>query len=269
MERLLQIVIAMSGLVISGMLGWLGLQAEETRSQQELQQTYASQTALFAQVMEMAIERCDATLLPLGNDVKNELVGLVDDINTIRTRLAGGAELVETDWQGHYDTMTGIVTECGVEAAEAPEQAEGESEAVADVRDDAVGSPIRPSPRAPAAETPAAPSKSYKGGRTWHAVLASYRVGGEESYAVERFEKLKRQIAKSGASADLKLYRTSISNHYAVALTPRDGSAEAARALVARARTEGWSTDAFAQSENTWISCSDPVGSQAALKSCG
>ena len=108
--------------------------------------------------------------------------------------------------------------------------------------------------------------------QTHHALLASYRVGAEEEFAVYQVAKLERQLANltTGADYAIRVYKTRNSNHYAVVLeevgVTRD--AEQALALVNFARENGLADDAFAQDENSWTLCND-ASTEAGLRACG
>ncbi|MEM7765987.1 MAG: hypothetical protein AAF253_00695 [Pseudomonadota bacterium] len=106
--------------------------------------------------------------------------------------------------------------------------------------------------------------------RRYHAVLASYDVDADEKVVLDRVDLLRRQIEKSGArQLSARVYRTQISNHYAVVVEQEgQSSSKIASSLVERAKTQGWAYDAFMQAENTWTACGTPE-TVAAVRACG
>ena len=113
-----------------------------------------------------------------------------------------------------------------------------------------------------------APSKEIA--RRWFAVLASYKVGEEEKFVVEDVARFNKML-KEGGSTSLKVgvYRTKLSNHYAIVLTPADGDADrtSARTLAGRARELGLSPDSFVQEDRDWTAC-QAVATVEQVQSC-
>ena len=109
-----------------------------------------------------------------------------------------------------------------------------------------------------AQEQKAAKLPSVKGG-DYFAILASYKVGSEESYARDRSALIKSQINAKGLDVDFRIYRTQQSNHYALVFASKDGSQRSARDLMVVARENGISPDSFVQRDRNWVECPDPI----------
>ncbi|MEL6258269.1 MAG: hypothetical protein AAFQ67_04335 [Pseudomonadota bacterium] len=315
MGRWLQIVIAMTGLFISGLLGWLGWQAEQARNQQETLQTYTAQTALFAEVVGQSLARCDNATILVAQDAAIALNNLEIDF-LVDERMAGRGVLQKLQffnndamrsrfrraiandpdyipkWLDRYSeiegTLKGCVAEDGGEDAanEAPAADLSDAESPRGSESTSTPPPPPPAPSKNAIQK----SDTYAVRETqtsekaveqgvvvnsdryrWQAVLASYKIGTEERFAVERFQLLQKQTAGAlPPGVELKIYRTQISKHYALTLFAADDpySSGTARELVSDARANRWSPDSFLQRERTWIDCSNSAGSIASLGSC-
>ncbi len=285
MNRFLQALIAVSGLLITGLLGFQTLDSNvRTEANERLQAKYAF-LSLFSQQIGTAMSECDSTPLAI---IETALEQLSKELpNETEFRQA---------YQDRNRDVGQYVTDCLANGGKAG----GAAIPVASREPDAAVPPGTPS--APVTTTPGAddsvqpsapaptvvgnldlrakenavqqggPPPTASGGAAkagaWYAVLASYKVGSEDKYVPDDIAKFRQAIASAGdPSLKLEVYRTSVSNHFAIVLTPPTGTEDDARRLVSLARKRGWSPDAFAQAENRWMVCADP-STLAALQSC-
>jgi hypothetical protein len=287
MNRFFQALIALSGLLITGLLGYQT--ATNTERQTELAQAQSryALVALFSEQIDAAFSRCDLDPLLIATDAANELTeehGLpqyLDYLAAARSKL---------------DEETGV---CGDLSSEPADQwAENEptppppGRAGASTTSTPPAPPIqRPDPSAsppPAPSEPApqqqqvqlevnpvrnlelrqqeglmkqAPMEQASGRATqkWYAVLASYKAGLEEGYLPEDLGRMREALAKNGVGdATLEVFRTSVSDYYVIVLSSDGRDREAARNLAAAARSLGLSKEAFVQDDRNWTRCDQP-----------
>ena len=84
----------------------------------------------------------------------------------------------------------------------------------------------------------------------WFAVLASYG-GTQLSLARQRAQELQETINKANFDHKIEIYKTKISNNFAITLDGPMTKSEAIK-LAALARSNGWTKDAFAQVDREW-----------------
>lgn len=122
------------------------------------------------------------------------------------------------------------------------------------------------------------PTRAELADRAFYTVLASYAVTEDSTYDSEQgianhFRDLRARI---GSQARLEIFRTEISNHFAIVISADQPTRESARALLVAARSQGWSSDAFVQESRQWRQCRTPdantpvtvVALNAALRAC-
>jgi hypothetical protein len=284
MNRFLQALIAVSGLLITGLLGFQTLDSNRrTEANERLQAKYAF-LSLFSQQIGTAMSECDSTPLAI---IETALEQLSKELpNETEFRQA---------YQDRNRDVGQYVTDCLANGGKAGGAAIPvvSSEPGAAVPPGAPSAPFNTMPGAGDSAQPTAPAPTVVGNLelrakenavqqvappaasgapakagAWYAVLASYKVGSEDKYVPDDVAKFRKAIASAGdPSLKLEVYRTSVSNHFAIVLTPSTGTQDDARRLVSLARKRGWSPDAFAQVENRWTVCADP-NTLTALQSC-
>jgi hypothetical protein len=250
MSRLLQVVIAVVGLVLTFVLQQASNRNSEVQNAQGLVQLYTQEVA-------SALQTCNLPMLQVAQDHAIEL-------NRLRTI---GVLPGNTDFEAHVvlvgDTMTSCVAAGGAQAgtpetttmaAEAPAPAPIDSNLVAQSRNLELRGVERQM-----AQSSAPAAADGASGRSY-AVLASYPVSDDATYDAQTgLAAHYNQLASAVASQNMhvEVYRTSISNHFAIVI-PADSEA-AANDIVSRARREGWSPDAFVQMERRWVRCQTPT----------
>jgi hypothetical protein len=260
MSRLLQVVLAIVGLVLTAVLQNASNRNAEVQNAQGL-------VELYTQEISAALQTCNPSLLYVAQDHAVEL-----DLLRDRGILRG-----ETDFTDHVkavrDTMACVAAGAAQTGGE-PTTVAGASSPAADA------APVAPEliaqsrnlelrgmerqveASASVSDVARAEVERSAAGERSFAVLASYAVSDpatfdESSGAAAHFAQL--VAAAGGSGLDVQLYRTSVSNHFAIVI-PAD-SPDAARDLVTRARTNGWAPDAFAQVERNWVRCPEPITS--------
>lgn len=271
MSRLLQVIIAIAGLAITIMLHL----AAERNQESQARQTYVAQ---FTQTLAHAIATCNPTMIGLAIEAAAE----VDEINGDSTYVDRVAEV-----QGTCGNP--VVAQQIAEAAPAPAPAPDTAAPPppASTSTGASSAPItRPTARDVAANESTAVAlppaqqiqvatrnlelqrdeilpRNQRNAETggYYAVLASYSPRDRITFDAGRglaahYNTLLE--ATQGDNVTLRVFRTSISNHFAIVLEPQGGTQEAARELMSRARSEGWAPDAFVQQERGWVACENP-----------
>jgi hypothetical protein len=280
MSRLLQVIIAIAGLAITIMLHLAAERSQEAQSRQ----TYVAQ---FTQTLAHAIATCNSTMIGLAIEAATE----IDAINGDQT---------------YFDRVTEVQSTCGnpevqqqiAETAPAPTatlapqdlraeapptisrgaaQSRAPRTAESGRRDGSVLAMEPPAQLQVATRNlelqreeivPRSIRNAASGG--YYAVLASYGVRDQSSYDAERGASAHYNTlvdATRAAGINVRVFRTSVSDHFAIVLEPEGLTQENARALMARARREGWSPDAFVQQERGWVACDNP-GTIEGLRAC-
>jgi hypothetical protein len=294
MNRFFQALIALSGLVITGLLGYQT--ATNTERQTNLADAENKYTliALFSDQFYAALDRCDPDLMRIAVDAANELSEVHGEDQYLEYTATSGSKLEacnvtpiedqpdSTDQpnQGPGPGIPSVPPNISTQPSpapapapaprqqpspEAPPQQQQQQQAVVDIN--------------PARNLELRQEEGYlkkgavRGGQAasegrWYAVLASYKPGEEESYAVADVQKFRKVIAESKTPGlDVQVFRTSLSDHYAIVLASADGSRESARDLAATARSLGLSNDSFVQDDRNWTRC-DQTDSVAGLSAC-
>jgi hypothetical protein len=270
MNRFLQTLLALSGMIISGLLGYQTLDSQAQQQEQE-------EIALFTQQLNFAMSQCDPSLLMLPADIAERLEDDLyrDYLTVVSDKLkeceTGGAVAVAP--APAAPIPTDIETPASEEAAPSPSIVRAPitrgDTAIDDKKIVASRAPIRPFQQASRnidlrmseglqRSVQAAPGE-------WHAVLASYRAASEANVALEHFAELQKRVAGNDPAPQLAIYRTAQSDHYAIVIVP-GATRERANNWVERARKEGWARDAFAQDNRNWKKCEDPLATR--LRGC-
>lgn len=293
MNRFLQALIAISGVVISGLLGYQSLESGRRQQEATMIAVIADQIATLAQTCNLKgtslslNAKLIETLSEPSRTTYSELnQQAIDDCTLERTPSTGaaGAAIVQQQQQQQQqaqpqqpqqqaqnapplDIVRPRVSPRSIDVAPAPapapaqEQVQQVQQQMANARGNFVlrGKEIEIG------------GKAAKGGGDgpWYAVLSSY-VDGEEKYVADDVAKFSKRIADlAGAPAfKLEVYRTKISRTYAVVLRPEDGRREGARDLAAKARELGLASDAFVQEDRGWILCGAATSAEQ-VKACG
>jgi hypothetical protein len=271
MNRFMQTLLALSGLIISGLLGYQTVDSQRQQAEQE-------KVALFTQQVNFAMTVCDEKLLTLPADILPEMEAnkLYEEyLITATQRIEAckmGETIVAVAPSPSPAPTPSTPTSPGVTAPE-------KSPTIVPPRD--VSSPKEETKdtgagRAPPRLDPKILSQSRNielrtseglrsikvapAGATWHAVLASYRPE-EAKAAYEHYRELTAIVQKKTSEkkddTTVAIYRTRISNHLAIVVDP-GGTREQAQSWVDMARREGWSRDAFVQDNRKWTKCDDP-----------
>lgn len=265
MSRLLQVVLAIVGLVLTAVLQNASNRNAEVQNAQGL-------VELYTQEISAALQTCNPSLLYVAQDHAVEL-----DLLRDRGVLRG-----QTDFTDHVSEVRDTMACVAAGAA----QTGGEPTTVAGMSSPAAeAAPVAPELVAQSrnlelrgmerqAENSLAGSVSTERARTdsresrSFAVLASYAVSDPSTFdanagAAAHYTQL---AAAAGAEGlQVQVYRTSISNHFAIVI-PADTEG-AARDLVSQARRMGWAPDAFVQVERNWVQCPTPQTAEG-LRAC-
>lgn len=280
MSRLLQVIIAIAGLAITIMLHL----AAERNQEAQARQTYVAQ---FTQTLAHAIATCNPTMISLAIEAATE----IDEINGDSTYANRVAEVQGT-------CGNAVVAQQMAEGAPMTEQVEAEPPSSAPSTGSSSPPPAvtRPTARDVASNegatlalppqqqlevatrnlelqreeiVPRRARSAESGG--YYAVLASYSTRDPVTFnegrgAPAHYNALVQATSNDGVT--VRVYRTNVSNHYAIVLVPDPATEEAARELMTRARREGWSTDAFVQQDRGWVACENPSTVEG-LRACG
>jgi hypothetical protein len=273
-------LIALSGLAITGLLTWQGVENDK-------RQTRLALLALFSDQVNFAIQTCDPDPLYVASDALSQMLATGGD---------AGQMDQNTRYQDYFSQVTARIDKCrSVEEAVAAGQATPQQEAQAEgeQRSTMATREWRLSPRmergtgdttlaaptiAPLAEKRVTVAQNLDlrlqegiissrlgAGVRFYAVLASYKVG-EEKVAAEHVVEYMRMM--SGENVRLEVFRTQRSNYYAIVLTPENFDRDKARELTSLARKRGWSPDSFIQGGSDWVQCTDPTTAEGLAK-CG
>lgn len=289
MSRFLQVVLALVGLLISGVMGLVSQRSESLQSRHAL-------LALFGQSISVARTTCDLDMTFVAEDA----LARIEELENTRWTVTSSERAQNLDSLEKYrdnlglvrNTITGgcVAAPAAVAATNSITQA-APGDAPAIDADDAVRSLSGAEPPRPAAQEQAQDlalrslasqsenlalrsaltASPQRGNGKFFVVLASYAIGDESTYdsnvgAVAHYTQL--VSATRSANVPVQVFRTRISRHFAIALGPTEGmTRDAARELVGRARSEGWAQDAFVQEERGWTHCDNP-GSNESLRAC-
>lgn len=276
MSRLLQVLIAVVGLSLTTVLG---LASERN---QDLQAKHAL-LSLFSNSLSVARETCDPDMVLFAQNALDDLKYVNE--NRLLNRVAGRDADFDARvavYQERLDNINDTVTsgsctsgalaaapvvgaQPGILAAPAPRARAAE--------------PLAPAESAPIAQELVAQSQNLdlrraldegtrrSGGAAastsgrYYAVVASYSVDSRNTYderlgVSEHYNQIRAAV---GDTAEVQVFRTQVSNHFAIVLVPDGFTRENARDLVARARRDNLAADAFVQQERNWTRCANPA----------
>lgn len=284
MNRFLQALIAISGLAISGLLGYQSLESDRRQEEATLV------SLISAQLNTLAVS-CNSTSidlaafaiseLPDGKSVKfQELLDRA--VDECGPRLEAAADQAEANAPGQATSPTAVpnvppmaqtapaITDRGVALSPSrePPQVLAQSRVQAQVIAPEIAQTSVRNLELKSRELSRKIAVVPEADRKWYAVLASYKVGTEEKYVVEDVAKFAARLKQAGVTnITPEVYRTSVSDLYVVVLASPDGGRDEARALVARAREMGLSVDAFVQEDRNWTQCAG-TGSVSEVAAC-
>lgn len=284
MSRLLQVVIALVGLAITGVLGLASERNEALQSRHTL-------IGLFTQTVSTARTSCDRDLAQMAEltlERLNQLEARPRLMLTEEERLDHASTQIAIE--RYQDIMAGVKGTIDAGCTEnapqsASEQVQQPTDAApVDAPDPTILSqaPLTANVelrRAEQIQLPEAAEVAVNQGRIsdaaridpgsiraqitageYYAVLASYAVGDPVTYDARRGVVADYRRIRAAAQADginVQVFQTQ-SEHFAIVLTPENRSRDAARRLVSVARTRGWSRDAFVQGARGWTACPEP-----------
>jgi hypothetical protein len=295
MSRLLQVVIALVGLAITGVLGLASERSEGLQARHTL-------IGLFTETVATARTTCDADLAEMAQFALEQLQQLETSKRLLLTAEdRADRENTQALLSKYQDIMAGVkgTIDSGACAGTAIASVEPASSSL-DNLGAGGGASAQPSPappilsqapaqtnmefrraeriqlpevlerarqqrRAPAQgeaqDTSPAPGATTTAEGGYYAVLASYAVGDPATYDSQRgvvsdYRRLSAAARAEGAT--VQVFRAAQSDHFAIVLVPQGLSRDGARELVAMARTRGWSRDAFVQDANQWVACAEP-----------
>lgn len=267
MSRLLQVIIALAGLAVSIMLGVASDRAQRAESRQAM-------LGFYTNLANDAAASCNPAYAAMAENMLTSLAESTPDeekaafaayidyqierLGTIQSGSCGPGSTVLAQAPGDAG---GGLAQAPVDQAPAPSASAPQMEHAtanielrqAEIIQSRAGEFMQN--RAQRAEAEEA--------QRYFAVLASYNVDDPETYnsgdgVVADYQSLlQRTQGVDGFS--LKVLRTSASNHFAIVLEPNGATREGARDLVAAARANGWSADAFVQAGTSWVECAEPT----------
>jgi hypothetical protein len=272
MNRFFQAIIALSGLAITMLLGLQSIDAQNRATENERLQARYAFMELFSEQTALALQGCKGAPLvflrvahsnlpakiPEDRDFKDQIEAQLKTVED-EVDICGQSEVLPPVQQAPQPQPGGPATPPPAVQQSAPEVATTSNNTSLRAEETAIkggaGSTNAPAPGpAPAAR--------------WYAVLASYKPGAEDKYALQDYVNFEKAIAAYGSiPGRLEVYRTSISNHYAIVLTPPGGDKGGALKLAALARNQKWAADAFVQDDRNWTPCPNP-GTAESLAAC-
>ncbi len=275
MSRLLQVVIALVGLAITGLLGVSAERSENLQAKHAL-------LALFSDSLAVARSTCDVDMTFVAQDALNRLERLETSSLAITPRDNEERRQNLESVAGYKDNLAAvqstITAACAANLAapapiaQAPAPQTQSGGRVLAQAPDVAASVAAPAPTIANLELRQAESKQetvqdLPRARGYYAVLASYAVDDAKTY--DRDLGVSRHYARllaatRGAEGTLRLYRTRQSNHFAIVLATERPTRDAARNLVTIARANGWASDAFLQVDRDWQQCENPQNVRSA-----
>lgn len=266
MSRLLQVIIALAGLAVSIMLGVASDRAQRSQSRQAM-------LGFYTNLANDAAASCNPAYAAMA---ENMLTSLAE--STPAEERAAFADYIDYQIERLGTIQSGNCGSGSTAVAQAPgsgQQGQLEDQLGAQTN-------VAPPSNAPQMEHAAANNELRQAeiiqsragdlaqnraeilqAQRYFAVLASYNVDDSETYnPTEGLVADYRSLAQSTqgvAGVTLKVFRTAASNHFAIVLEPEGATREGARDLVAAARTNGWSADAFVQAGTSWVECAEPT----------
>jgi hypothetical protein len=274
MNRFFQAMIALSGLAITMLLGLQSVEAQNRATENERLQARYAFMALFSEQTSLALQECKATPLVFLQIAHSNLPGATDSDRSFKAEFAEQLKTAEDEvsvCSSSSESEPPIQQEAPQPGAGGPAPAPVQQVAP-DVATISANTSLRAeesSAKAAArADSPPASDDAPSAAVRWYAVLASYKPGAEDKYALQDYANFQKAIATyGGVPGKLEVYRTSISDHYAIVLTPSGGDKGGALKLAALARNQKWAADAFVQDDRNWTPCPDP-GTPEGLAAC-
>jgi hypothetical protein len=297
MSRLLQVVIALVGLAITGVLGLASERSESLQIRHSL-------IGLFTETVSSARTNCDQGLASMAVGALQQL----ESLEANRFVLTPGdredrakIQALLANYQDYMAEVQGTIVSGGCRAGAvalastststgsgAGPAATGQpaSSVLAQIRPEAnaairqyeqqvqmqAQAPAEPAAAADDRGASPAPADIEIGERAraqlrvpveaYYTVLASYPVGDDATYDPDRgvvanYQRLRRSAAEE--NLNVAVFQTGSSNHYAIVLVGQAaGSRSDARRNVVTARTRGWSSGALVQPARDWSQCPQP-----------
>jgi hypothetical protein len=273
MSRLLQVIIALAGLAVSIMLGAESQRAQRAESRQ-------ASLGFYTDLVREAETKCQPALATIAEGVLRHLQDTTpeDERRAFDPYVDYQIELLGTIQSGTCGGTT-ILTQAPALGGEDDVATRGAGPAPAPLDMPAAAAPVIQREHAMAniemrqienstslaeelRQTTRTARDQLEQSQRYYAVLASYGVDDALTYdardgVVADYQSLLQHTQAAGVR--LKVFRTSASNHFAIVLEPENGARDGARDLVAVARANGWSTDAFVQAGASWIECAEPT----------
>jgi hypothetical protein len=274
MSRLLQVVIALIGLALTTVLGMASERSQNMQARHAL-------LTLFSESVSVARSSCDGDMTWVAEDALTRLKDLENSrfIISAEERAERDRNLASIETYGdNLVTIRGTIAgpACGHPAPEpvlqtTPTTTPGGTAMPAPSVERAVLSEAPSANLAlrtaeAAAPVASSPADARAGGRAeaarggYYVVVASYDTSAASTFTergVSRdYSRIRNAIADSNVT--VQVFRTSISNHYAITLSRGALTRENARELASLARSTLGSSDAFIQQERTWILCPAP-----------
>lgn len=285
MSRLLQVIIALVGLAITGVLGLSSERSESLQARHTL-------IGLFTETVATARTTCDGDLAEMAQFALSQLEALEAKPRLFLTPEdradRDSTQALLAEYQDIMARVKGTIDSGSCRATVTP-TAPTDNIATADPAPTAppVAAPAAPAPATAAANVelrraerlrlpsdillrPGAPTRDA--GRSeeaaapaqadgYYAVLASYPIDQDYTYdstrgVVAHFRRLQAVARQSGET--VQVFQTHSSNHFAIVLVPEGRTRDNARSLVAMARARGWSREAFVQAASDWTACAQP-----------
>lgn len=268
MSRLLQVIIALAGLAVSIMLGVASDRAQRAESRQAMLGFYtnlandaaASCNPAYAAMAEnMLTSLAEST----PDEEKAAFAAYIDyQIERLGTIQSGSCGLGPPILAQAPGGAGGGLAQDQIATEQSPAPASGPQMAHVEANIELRQAEIVQSRAAEFVQNRAQRAEAEEAQR-YFAVLASYNLDDPVTYSaddgvVADYQSLlQRTQGVDGFS--LKVLRTSASNHFAIVLEPNGATREGARDLVAAARANGWSADAFVQAGTSWVECAEPT----------
>lgn len=298
MSRLLQVVIALIGLAITGVLGLASGRSEALQARHTL-------IGLFTDTVSAARINCDAGLAQMAVAALQQLENLETDRLVLtpgdrknqeeRQALLANYQDYMAEVQGTIDSGACRSSSTSVASADEPATASAAPSAgsgagavlsappsvFAEVarnnielrryeqqiqqsqvrRADEVAAPAPADGQpAPAATDAEAPAQQRLAEPSgYYAVLATYGVDEPTTYDAERGVVAHfRRLRSSVDGANVQMFQTGATNSFVIVAASNGGSRIDARRQVANARARGWSPSALVQPARDWTACAQP-----------
>lgn len=264
MNRFLQVFIALLGLVITCLLGYANIQSDRL-------QTTNGLLAVYSESVSVARQTCDVGMLEVAWTAVDRLEEEKENKEIVESLKDNIADIGVSIERCNAEKL-GAAYAGSVQNPETPEtSAPGLDDQASEIGtlSDNVALRVELSKQAdPEDSDSASGDVEYK----YFAVLASYDTTARTTKdpvrgIIPHFLSLLEEVS----GYDVEIYKTRISNHYAIVASPEgaSGTTDAQAREIARvARRNGWASDAFMQENRNWIRCGAPR-TVAELLDCG